>query len=72
MHVVVRVQYFFVRDILYFALLRIYSYLVVDIRGVNRAGPKRAGPNNFNSLAIRAGSSKIFKDAGRIQLKNEF
>ena len=36
------------------------------IRGVNRAGP-----NNFNSLAIRAGSSRIFMDPGRIQLKDK-
>ena len=34
-----------------------------------RAG--RAGPNNFNSLAIRAESSRIFKNPGRIQLKDK-
>ena len=39
---------------------------------LNRAEAGRAGPNNFISYAIRARSSKILKDAGRIELKNEF
>ena len=38
---------------------------------LNRAEAGRAGPNDFNSLAIRAGSSRIFKDPGRIQLKDK-
>ena len=38
---------------------------------LNRAEAGRARPNDFNSLAIRARSSRIFKDPGRIQLKDK-